>query len=525
MPLPLPPTIFLAVGGLLLVGGRWLRDVRWVVMVWLIAWVSAAYLLVAHQLGPIAVVKDVTAREVFQSDFLATAGASLALVIGLLFAIGWLDQSQRSETAHERFGFLSFLIAGVMLSVSANDAITLALSFEIVQFAMFVLRHGAFTDAASSSVEATDPAMAPRESTLFWLNVVSSLLIWLGFGLLTSLTGTNQFEEMRMVLAQAYRPGPGRIAIGAGSKLGLLAIGLVVMGIAARVGLTPWRATLSNQLSGVRYGTSGCLIVNSQLAGTFALARLCGTVWSGFSGELIVLLIVLSLTTFAVAGALSARMLISGEGRLRRWVVALTMLQSSWLLIGVIAMTSELAGPESSLAAATGQPETASILIFAAGASLIGLSGLFLLLNHLRRDNRDVEYVEELIGLSQLAPLTATALLVILASLVGHPPLWGCAGKCLLLLIGFNSRTIVASGLTSVLPHQGVIVLLIGAVASSLMAAAVVVQCARVLFFEPPLSRAMPAGGRGSLIAGLIVAAIVIAGGLLPSRWLMLIVQ
>ena len=224
-------------------------------------------------------------------------------------------------------------------------------------------------------------------------------------------------------------------------------------------------------------------------------------VWVGFTSELIVLLIVLSGATFVVAGAIAARGLAVGEGTLRRWLTAFVMLHGAWLLVGVIAAAADLAAPESSLAAATGQPSALSVLLFSSGASLFGLSGLFLLLSHLARGGREVEYLDELLGLGQLAPAAAISLMIVLASLIGHPPLWGCWGQWLLVVAGFNVRAAV--GVSNVLPNHGVIALLLVATLSTLLMAAVVIRCARVMFLEEPVSRMLPQGGRASLCVGL----------------------
>ena len=531
MPLPFPPTIMLAVGGLLLVGGRWLREAPWVACLWFAAGLYAVYSLATSGLAVDGAAVRVAVRSVWMADRLAVSGEWLALLIGLLFGVGSIGMTSRGGATHERFGFLSFLIAGVMLVVSANDAITLALSLEIVQFASVALRrleldsHRLTNTVNDSDHGNSRETNLPRDDALQWLGITASLCVWLGFALAASLTASTQFEDMRIVLTQAYNPGPGRVAIGAGSKLGLLAIGLIVAGIGSRIGLVPWRAILAENVRGVGYWTSGCVVLSGQLAGLFALARLCGTVWIGFAAELIVLLIVLSAASLTVAGCLCARGLAKGEGTLRRWLIALTMLHGAWQLIGVIAATGDLAAPETSLSAATGQPGALSLLIFSTAASLLGLAGLFLLLNHLARGDRDIEFLDELLGLGQLAPATATGLMIVLASLIGHPPLWGCWGQWLLLVSGFNTRLIVASGTASVAPHQGVIALLIMATLSSLLAAAVVIQFARVMFLEDPISRTPPQGGRASLVAGLGVALALVTVGLCPARLLVVLID
>ncbi len=517
MPLPLSPTILLAVGGLLLVAGRWVRDARWCEAAWLAGWLYAAFVLATGGLVPMDPAARMALRSVWAADELAVVGQGLALAFGLMFGAGSFGMTQRGGSA-ERFGFLSFLVAGVMLVTAANDAISLALSLEIVQFASHALRRMGRVEESRSVRAVKDTLNLPRGETCLWLGIVASLCVWLGIALGAGVTASTQFDDVRMVLAQAYSPGPGRVAIGSGSKLGLLAIGLIVTGLSCRIGLVPWLTVVVETVRGGGYWTSGCVLLGGQLAGVLALARLCGTVWIGFTSEVTVLLVVLSGTTFVVAGAFGARGLAVGEGTLRRWLTAFVMLHGAWLLVGVIAATSDLAAPENSLAAAAGQPGALSILLFSTGASLFGLSGLFLLLSHLARGDREVEYLDELLGLGSLAPAAAVPLMIVLASLVGHPPLWGCWGQWLLLVAGFNVRAAV--GASNVLPNHGVIALLVVGTLSTLLMAAVVIRFARVMFLEEPVSRTLPQGGRAALGVGLIATLVLVALGLFPAKLL-----
>ncbi|MBC8116430.1 MAG: hypothetical protein H7062_18730, partial [Candidatus Saccharimonas sp.] len=498
--------------------GPWVRDARWSAVAWLVGWIYAACMLATSGLTPMDSAARMASRSVWAADELAVAGQGLALAFGLMFGVGSLGMTSRGGGAAERFGFLSFLVAGVMLVTAANDAISLALSLEIVQFASHALRRMGRVNETRLVRQDRIEMNSHRGETCLWLGIVASICVWLGIALGAGVTASTQFDEIRMVLAQAYHPGPGRVSIGAGSKLGLLALGLIVTGLSCRIGLVPWQMVFVETVRGCGYWTSGCVLIGGQLAGVMALARLCGTVWIGFAGELTVLLIVLSGATFVVAGAFGARGLAVGEGTLGRWLSAFVMLHGAWLLIGVIAATADLAVPENSLAAAAGQPGALSVLLFSTGASLFGLSGLFLLLSHLARGDRDVEYLDELLGLGQLAPAAAISLMIVLASLVGHPPLWGCWGQWLLLVAGFNVRA--ADGASNVLPHHGVIALLLVATLGTLLMAAVVIRFARVMFLEEPVSRALPQGGRASLGVGLFAAMALVALGLFPSKLL-----
>ena len=110
MPLPLPPTILLAVGGLLLVAGPWVRDARWSAVAWLAGWLCASYLLAMSGLAPMDAAARMALRSVWAADELAVTGQWLALSFGLMFGVGSLGMASRGGGSAERFGFLSFLV-------------------------------------------------------------------------------------------------------------------------------------------------------------------------------------------------------------------------------------------------------------------------------------------------------------------------------------------------------------------------------------------------------------------------------
>jgi len=520
MPIPAVPTLMLAGGAMALVLGRGVQQSRWYEGIWLATLLGAAWLLIA---GDVPTLSADGSRLTWSSDSFSVAGSGLALISGLLFGMGSFGIRSSSDLTASRLGSLSFLIAGVMLVGSSIDLVTMALSFEIVQFASWALRKVDRLESVPSHEVSPEPtATGDRDETCLWVGIVSSCCLWLGIALLANVTASTHYDEIRRVLTDAYVPNSGRAAIGAGSKLGLLAIGLIVAGLGGRLGLVPWQIAFRESGRNVGYWTAGCVLVEGQLAAILALARLCGTVWAGYRDELLILLLVLAGLTFVVSGALSGLGLLSGEGRLRRWAISIPMLHGAWLTVGLLSATADLASPEQSLATA-GQPGALAILLFSCGAGMLGLTGLFVLLDHLSRDNRDVEFIDELLGLGRLRPGTAGPLMVVLASLIGQPPLWGFWSNWLLLVAGLNVRA--EAGRDDSAPHAGMLLLLVLATIATLMTAGVVIRFARVIFLEQPISRTLPQGRRAALVTGLCCAVLLLVVGLYPARILGILSQ
>ena len=526
MPIPAAPTLLLAVGGVALILSRWVRSSRWYEGVWLAAMLGAAWLIITGDVPPDAVAAGDVPRLIWSTDPFAVAAQWLALVLGSLFGIGSFGIRSLDDRTAERLGFLCFLIAGAMLVGSANDLVTMALSAEIVQFASWALRKIDRLETADRQRDlnpdrrhdSDSNGQPPRDEVCLWLGIATSCCLWLGIALLANVTASTQFDEIRLTLTDAYVPGDGHTVIGAGSKLGLLAIGLIVAGLGGRIGLVPWQVAFIEGSRHVGYWTAGCVLVGGQLTGVLGLARLCGYVWVGYRDEMLVLLLVVAGLTCVVSGALAGLGLMNGEGRLRRWATSIPMLHAAWLTVGLMAATADLATPDQSLAAAGGQPGSLALLLFALGAGQLGLAGLFLLLSYLSRDDREVEFIDELLGLGRLQPVPAAALLVVLASLIGQPPLWGFWGNWLLMVAGLNVRA--AGGHDGAAPHAGLILLVIAATIATLLTAGVVIRFARVMLLEQPIARTLPQGRRASLVTGCGCAVLLLLIGLFPARLL-----
>lgn len=508
MSIPAVPTLLMVVGGIALIVGRWAASSRWYEAVWFVAVLGCGGLLMAGNDG--ATTSDVGA--IWLNDPYSVVGQWLSLVFGALFGVGSFGRSSSEQRAADQLGFLSFAMAGAMLVAGANDLVTLALAAEIVQFSAWGLRRldRVQHQASGSALDSTNHT--------FWIGVALSCSFWLGIALIANVTGATQFDEIRSVLVDAYSPDADRIAIGAGSRLGLLGIGLVVAGLGGRLGLVPWHIGLVEGISNVRYWTAGCIVVSSQLVGALGLGRLTGMVLVGYRDELLVLLLTLAGLTALVAGSLTALSLRSGEGRLRRWVTSLVLLQAAWLTLGLMTAIADLATPEHSLAAAGGQPGALAVFLFGLAANLLVGCGAFLWLSYFSRTEQEVEFCDELLGLGKTHPVQASVLLVLLGSAIGHPPLWGFWANWLLMVAGLNVR---ASGVREhSTPHAGLLLLLLILVAATILTAATVIQLARLMLLEQPLSRQNPQGKSSSFFMAMLCAALLVVVGLFPARLL-----
>lgn len=511
MQLPAAPTLLLAAGGMALVLGRWVTSSRWYGWIWLAAVAGAGCLLPFRELA------DASApRSVWTGDAFAIVGQATALLLGSLFGLGCFTIPKTCDRTAERYGFLSVQIAAVMLVSCSNDLITLALAVEVVQITAWALRRvDQMESLARSSQSPLDPEKIPNDEVHVWLGIIASCCLWIGVAWMANMTGTTHFDQIRLVLTDAYVPDESRAVIGTGSRFGMVAIGLMIAGLGSRIGLVPWQLGIIAGWKNVGYWTMGCVLLSSQLTGVLSLARLCGTVWAGYRDEILVILLVVGGLTSMASASLAGTGLIQGEGRIRRWTISLLMMHGAWLIVGVMATVADLAIPAHGLASAGGQPGAMSILLFSLGCGQVGLAGVFLTLAYFSRNDRDIEFFDELLGLGSRHFAPAVCLLLNLASLIGHPPLAGFWSNWLLIVVGFNVRA--QGGPENSIPHAGLILLLICVSVATFAAACLAIRLVRIIWLEQSMTSAPWQGRRSALITGCATAALLTGIGLYPA--------
>jgi NADH:ubiquinone oxidoreductase subunit 2 (subunit N) len=188
------------------------------------------------------------------------------------------------------------------------------------------------------------------------------------------------------------------------------------------------------------------------------------------------------------------------------------------MTVGLLAAIADLAAPGDSLAAAGGQPGALGLLMFSAGTHVIAMSGLFLVLSYLSREDHDVEYADELMGLGQLAPKSAAVLMTLVASLICLPPFMGFWSNWLMTVAAFNVRSAV--GRDEATPHDGLMLLIAVAIIATLMSAGVAVRISQFVVLESPISRHRPQGSRSAIIVAGVCSVMLLIGGLAPARLL-----
>ena len=380
MPLPLPPTILLAVASIALLCGRHLPTrIRWVTgSALIIAGLMASYFLSIEPLITSDAVESVTGPTAWKNDGLAFCEQWIILIFGFLTGVSILNSTVDPNNVSRFGGFLLFALAGLMLVAASNDFLALGLSLEIVTLAISALQKQ-FDFQPDNRALSAAPNDAPADwaSGIVWFNRLTSSWMWLGIALLSNATATTNFDDLRSVLIEAYDPAGDQHAIGAPSKLILLSSGLIAISLFARMGMVPFHLGFVAAAQRRSRWSPLCGLMLSQLAGAMTLTRLFGYVFVGLSQSFVVLAIVFTLATFAHSATTALRGMSPGTRSIRDLITSLVLLQAGWMAIGPMIAAVELDHPALRWGAFPHQPESVAIIVFAQIASILAACGVY----------------------------------------------------------------------------------------------------------------------------------------------------
>jgi NADH-quinone oxidoreductase subunit N len=333
-------------------------------------------------------------------------------------------------------GFFLLATLGAMLAASAGEMVSLFLALELLAVNLYVL-----------SVLARR-GLAPATAGLGYLvaGMASSALLLYGLALVFGLTGETQLRASGRAMAIL---GPNQPAV-------LLALSLILGGLALRMGLLPVRWWPRGFESGVPLRvvmfvqSTGVVIAFAVFAriatSTFATSRIpYAAVFAGVAAVVM------------TGGNLLALM----QASVRRLLVYSGIAQAGFALAAFTDLKD--LGPS-------------ALLVFLVALALSNICAFAAVIAYARSVHSDA--VRDLAGMSRAAPGLAIALAIALVSLIGLPPVAGFFGKLLILQAVVNS---------------GYAWLAVVGVANIAFAAVGYLRVLRIAFVDPPVFEVVPA--------------------------------
>jgi len=332
---------------------------------------------------------------------------SIALASGAVFVLfSWNAVPDRQ--AGEYYACLLLIIAGVCLTGTANELVTLFLALELISIPTYVLLY----------LPRYDNAAQEAAMKYFLLSIFSSALTLFGFSYLYGLSGTTNLPALLATLGNAAGDGLPQTA--------QVALVMVVAGLGFRITAVPFHFYAPDVYQGTPTVAAAILAFLPKLAGFVALVRVLGFLWVSQTGtvglalgeQVPMLFFILAAVTMFLGNLLGLL-----QDNLKRLLAYSSVAHAGYMLIG-LAVAPDLRGEETA-----GGVDAVLFYLVAYGAMTIGA---FAVLAYLSTPQRPVEMLDDLAGLSQSHPGVALLMALFLFSLIGIPLTAGFAGKFVL---------------------------------------------------------------------------------------------
>lgn len=356
-----------------------------------IAWTSIAVLAgaIIALAGPAS-----TGGEAFFGLYRADAFAAFAkaLIFGsaavaIVMAPGFFEASEGDNLRPEYPVLILLAAAGMGMMVSAGDLMTLYIGLELQSLAAYVL----------ASFMRRDQRSAEAGLKYFVLGALASGILLYGISLVYGFSGTTLFDKIALAYVGAHSLG--------------LTFGLVFVfsGLAFKMSAVPFHMWTPDVYEGAPTPVTAYFGSAPKVAAIVLTVRVAVEAMGPALHDWRQIVIFASLASI-VLGAVGA----IGQTNIKRLMAYSSINNVGFALVGLAAGTQE---------------GVASVLSYMAIYVVMTL-GIFLIIMQMKdEDGRPVETISSLSGMSRTRPGLAFAMMVMMFSLAGVPPLFGFYAK------------------------------------------------------------------------------------------------
>ncbi|PRY21526.1 NADH dehydrogenase subunit N [Aliiruegeria haliotis] len=355
----------------------------------LLSWVTAAvFLAVAIWIA----LADGTTHVAFNGMFVDDSFARFAKVTILLSGALVLVLSEgfftRRNALHFEYPILiSLAVVGMMVMVSAGDLIALYMGLELQSLSLYVV-----AAIRRDHVKSTEAGLK-----YFTLGALSSGLLLYGASLTYGYAGSTEFKAIFAAATDGH--------VGIGLLLGLT---FLIAGLAFKVSAVPFHMWTPDVYEGSPTPVTAFFATAPKMAAMAMFARIMHDAFGDAVADwqqIVAFLAVLSMYLGSIAAI--------GQRDIKRLMAYSSIAHMGFALVG--------------LAAGTEQGVQAMLIYMAIYVTMN--IGTFAFILSMERNGQHVTRIDGLNMLSSKEPLKALAMLVLLFSLAGVPPLVGFFGK------------------------------------------------------------------------------------------------
>ena len=326
-------------------------------------------------------------------------GAFLFLLVSIgtfLITYASFNQTKKWTTTPSYFSLMLLVAVGVYYLISVNDLVLLLAAWALVSI-------GAYALVAVKK----DEAALEGASKYALMGVAASAFLLFGIAILIGLTGaTTDMTSVAQVASQANLP------------LTLIAVIMLVVGIGFKIGIVPFHGWLPDVYGGVNSITVSFISTVLKVSGVIALLRIVYPFAAVLGDRWLVLFSVLAIVTMTF-GNIAALI----QRNVQRMMAYSSIAHVGYILVGFAAATS-----------AVGATYGVQGIALHLTAYFLATSGVFVGLSYLAEKGIKTD-LDGIGGLWRKMPVLSVALVILILSLVGMPPLLGFWSKFVYLFI------------------------------------------------------------------------------------------
>jgi len=388
--------------------------------------------------------------------FALKLAAFLVVAVALLYSRTYLEN--RSILRGEYYVLALTALLGIFVLVSANSLLTVYIGVELLALSVYAMV--AFDDSGIS---------AEAAMKYFVLGAIASGTLLYGMSLIYGLTGTLDLGEMAARLQAPFSPGV------------ILGLVFIVVAVAFKLGAVPFHMWLPDVYEGAPTSVTLFIGTAPKIAYFALTLRLLAQGLAGTETEWSQMLAALAVMTLVVGNVVAIV-----QTNLKRMLAYSTIANVGFIVLGFVAGT-----PDGYAAALY------YTLVYVLVA--LGSFGVILLAS---AKGFEADQLEDYRGLYQRDPLLALAMMVLMFSTAGVPP-----------LVGFWAKLRIFQALWET-HHLWLVVI---AAAMSVVGAYYYLRVIKLMYFDEPAPHLPPAHAAAGvrLALGLNAAAVLLLG-LLP---------
>jgi NADH-quinone oxidoreductase subunit N len=372
----------------------------------------------------------------FGGHFVVDRFGVFAKVLALIASMAaiWMSFSYAEREGMARFELpLLMLLAtlGMMLMISANDLISLYVGLELQSLALYVT-----AAIRRDTLKSTEAGLK-----YFVLGALSSGMLLYGASMLYGFVGTVSFAGLSTALSGATPPSIGVI------------IGLVFLcsGLAFKISAVPFHMWTPDVYEGAPTPITAFFAGAPKVAAICLFTRVLVDAFGGITHQWQQIIFAISIASM-ILGAFAA----IGQRSIKRLMAYSSIGNIGYALVGL----------------AAGTQQGVSGLLFYMAIYVAMTVGSFAVILAMRQKGQMVEEIADLSGLAKSQPWLAHIFAAILFSMAGIPPLAGFFGKWMVFVAAVN---------------QGLYVLAVIGVVTSVVAAYYYVRVIKVMYFDEPV--------------------------------------